>query len=285
VAPNRGHAGRASARLGPQRRRSITGERESSVSSAGLIKGDLAFPSQPVTDRPAHDQLEPDRAEERLLRLDQHDDLREPDSSKPRRKCDQLGLDSDYDYDPLWQKCRELGIAPTFHTGGRSYGERNSPSNFTFNATPYYFGCEADDRMNAVAFGNAMPLGARINAIYSSDVGHFDVVDMRDPLPEAFELVEEGSSPRVISTTSSSATPYGCGAYRTRASSRARRWPGKRADLMRHALNIDVLACPRCSGRLRLIATVEDPGAIRAILDALAESRELTGRAPPLAAG
>ena len=46
---------------------------------------------------------------------------------------DQLGLDSDYDYDPLWQKCRELGIAPTFHTGGRSYGERNSPTNFTFN--------------------------------------------------------------------------------------------------------------------------------------------------------
>jgi hypothetical protein len=59
-------------------------------------------------------------------------------------------------------------------------------------ATPYYFGCEADDRMNAVAFGKMMPLGARINAIYSSDIGHFDVVDMRDPLPEAFELVEDG---------------------------------------------------------------------------------------------
>jgi hypothetical protein len=37
-----------------------------------------------------------------------------------------------------------------------------------------------------------MPLGARINAIYSSDIGHFDVVDMRDPLPEAWELVEDG---------------------------------------------------------------------------------------------
>jgi predicted TIM-barrel fold metal-dependent hydrolase len=230
---------------------------------------------------------------------------------------DQLGIDSEYDYDLLWQKCRELGIAPTFHTGGRSYGERNSPTNFTFNhighfanaghnvakalflggvtrrfpdlrfafleggvgwgcqlfcdliehwerrgakglqnmdptklnrqmlrelvgqygygdigaeldrrdgwpleedfltggmppddyihcqitqkqdwidlyAKPYYFGCEADDRMNAVAFGRTMPLGARINAIYSSDIGHFDVVDMRDPLPEAFELVDDG---------------------------------------------------------------------------------------------
>ena len=46
---------------------------------------------------------------------------------------DQLGLDSDYDYDPVWQKCRELKVAPTFHTGGRSFGLRNTPSNFTFN--------------------------------------------------------------------------------------------------------------------------------------------------------
>lgn len=241
-----------------------------------------------------------------------------PEVARHAQSFDQLGLDSQYDYDPLWQKCRELRIAPTFHTGGRSYGERNSPTNFTFNhighfaaaqhavakalflggvtrrfpevrfafleggvgwgcqlfcdliehwerrgakglqhmnpanlnrqllrelvakygysdiaaeldrrdgwplkeedaltggvplddyhfckinqkqdwidlfATPYYFGCEADDRMNAVAFGKTMPLGARINAIFSSDIGHFDVVDMRDPLPEAHELVEDG---------------------------------------------------------------------------------------------
>jgi len=242
----------------------------------------------------------------------------DPDVARLAQGFDQLGLDSHYDYDPLWQKCRELGIAPTFHTGGRSYGERNSPTNFTFNhighfaaaqhavakalflggvtrrfpdlrfafleggvgwgcqlfcdliehwerrgakglqnmdpakldrkllrelvgkygygdiaaeldrrdgwplkeedamtggvplddyhfckisqkqdwidlfATPYYFGCEADDRLNAVAFGKLMPLGARINALFSSDIGHFDVVDMRDPLPEAYELVEAG---------------------------------------------------------------------------------------------
>jgi predicted TIM-barrel fold metal-dependent hydrolase len=242
----------------------------------------------------------------------------DPDVARLSQGFDQLGLDSAYNYDPLWQKCRELGMAPTFHTGGRSYGERNSPTNFTFNhighfaaaghnvakalflggvtrrfpdlrfafleggvgwgcqlfcdliehwerrgseglqrmdpskldrkllrqmvdkygygdfaaeldrrdgwpmqeedaltggvplddyhfckisrkqdwidlyATPYYFGCEADDRMNAVAFGKTMPLGARINAIFSSDIGHFDVVDMRDPLPEAYELVEDG---------------------------------------------------------------------------------------------
>jgi Putative transposase len=55
--------------------------------------------------------------------------------------------------------------------------------------------------------------------------------------------------------------------------------------LMRRAFGLDVLACPRCGGRLRLIATVEDPEAIRAILTALAASREREGRAPPGAAG
>jgi hypothetical protein len=89
-------------------------------------------------------------------------------------------------------------------------------------ATPYYFGCEADDRMNAVAFGKMMPLGARINALFSSDIGHFDVVDMRDPLPEAYELVEDGHITRAISPTSSSAMRCACGGRRIRGSSRAR---------------------------------------------------------------
>jgi hypothetical protein len=53
------------------------------------------------------------------------------------------------------------------------------------------------------------------------------------------------------------------------------------AALMRRAFDVDVLACRRCSGRLRLIATVEDLEAIRAILAALAASREVAGRAPP----
>ena len=56
------------------------------------------------------------------------------------------------------------------------------------------------------------------------------------------------------------------------------------AALMRRAFDIDVLACPRCGGRLRLLATVDDPDAIRAILTAAAEQREPAGRAPPSAA-
>ena len=59
--------------------------------------------------------------------------------------------------------------------------------------TPFYFGCEADDPSNAWAFNTkGNPLGARLNAIYSSDIGHFDVPDMLGVVPEAYEMVEDG---------------------------------------------------------------------------------------------
>ena len=38
------------------------------------------------------------------------------------------------------------------------------------------------------------------------------------------------------------------------------------AALMRRAFELDVLACPRCGGRLRVIATIEDPRVIRQLL-------------------
>jgi hypothetical protein len=243
----------------------------------------------------------------------------DPESQRFTVWYDVLGIDSPYDYDPVWATCRELGIAPTFHSSASGQGLRNSPSNFVYNhighfaaaghavakgiflggvtrrfpelnfafleggvgwgcqlfgdliehwerrgapalkrmdpdkldrkllldlvdrhgyddiaevlksrdgwpdpnakqltgnraelddfaaceitrkedwvelyAKPYYFGCEADDRMNATAFGRGNPFGSKLNAIYSSDIGHFDVIDFRDPLPEAYELVEDG---------------------------------------------------------------------------------------------
>ena len=55
------------------------------------------------------------------------------------------------------------------------------------------FGCEADDPMNALAFDRRLlPHHARLNAMFASDIGHWDVPDMRDVLPEAWELVEDG---------------------------------------------------------------------------------------------
>ena len=53
------------------------------------------------------------------------------------------------------------------------------------------------------------------------------------------------------------------------------------AQLMQRAFGIDVLACPRCAGRLRLVATVEDPQAVRAILESLGVAAEAPRPAPP----
>ena len=241
-----------------------------------------------------------------------------PDAASLVEWYDVVGLDSPHDYDPVWQKCRELRIAPSFHNGARSILLRNSPSNFCYNhighfasaghalckalffggitprfsdlnfcfleggvawgaslyadlighwekrnpeglentkpgnldrarlldlATKYgreavvdlvrrgeglddngdgtggvadlddysrcgigskqdlldrfaprfYFGCEADDPTNAWAFNRKMsPMGARLNTLFSSDIGHFDVPDMTEVVPEAYELVEHG---------------------------------------------------------------------------------------------
>ncbi|HYK64825.1 MAG TPA: amidohydrolase family protein, partial [Patescibacteria group bacterium] len=233
---------------------------------------------------------------------------------------DMLALDSEHDYDPVWAKCLELGVAPTFHTVSKGVGTRASVSNAVYNhighfgaageavckalflggvthrfpklkfafleggvgwacslysdlvghwkkrnpaaladvdpanlnrelmeqlfhryggeaiaakltrwnpegeaysprtADPdaslddfqacgieraeqirdlfiphFYFGCEADDPANAWAFSaKANPYGAHLNAVFGSDIGHFDVPDMTDVLPEAWELVEHG---------------------------------------------------------------------------------------------
>jgi predicted TIM-barrel fold metal-dependent hydrolase len=241
----------------------------------------------------------------------------DPDTARFAVWYDVLGLDSDYDYDPVWQKCQEVGIAPTFHSAASNQGLRLSPTNFCYNhighfaaaghavakaiflggvtrrfpnlrfafleggvgwasmlfgdllehwerrnakalermnperldraqlmslvekygygdmaralrerdgwpdpelrntggvenlddfaacqitkkedwrelyVNPFFFGCEADDRANRFAFDKGNPFGARFNAIFSSDIGHFDVIDMRHPLPEAYELVED----------------------------------------------------------------------------------------------
>ena len=57
----------------------------------------------------------------------------------------------------------------------------------------FFFGSESDDRTIAAAFNDkANPLGVKINAIYSSDVGHWDVPDLTAPLAESWDLVREG---------------------------------------------------------------------------------------------
>jgi len=241
-----------------------------------------------------------------------------PEAARLVEWYDPIAIDSAYDYEPVWQKLRELKIAPSFHNGARSILLRNSPSNFCYNhighfasaseamakaiflggvtrrfpelnfafleggagwacslyadlighwekrkrdalentnparldragilalaekyaspavidavrrgeglddngdgtggvedlddysrckitrkddfkdlyVKPFYFGCEADDPINAWAFNRkANPMHVRLNAFFSSDIGHFDVPDMTEVVPEAYELVEHG---------------------------------------------------------------------------------------------
>jgi predicted TIM-barrel fold metal-dependent hydrolase len=228
---------------------------------------------------------------------------------------DCFGIDSPYDYDPVWKRCCELGIAPTSHSGPIGWGTRRSVSRHQYNqiggfaeggeallkalwfggvtrrfpklnfgfleggvawaaslytrmldhwkkrnaeaiqlldparldqklfgelidryghariqtyrdalvrdalwsqnpdqlddwrdcgvrsaeelaqqfVPRFYFGCEGDDHMTALAFDTRKnPYGAKLRAMLGSDIGHFDVVDMREVLLEAWELVEEG---------------------------------------------------------------------------------------------
>ena len=57
----------------------------------------------------------------------------------------------------------------------------------------FFFGCEADDASIPLAFSRATnPRGAVLQPVIGSDLGHWDVSDMREVIPEACELLDEG---------------------------------------------------------------------------------------------
>jgi predicted TIM-barrel fold metal-dependent hydrolase len=55
-------------------------------------------------------------------------------------------------------------------------------------ARPFYFGCEADDPMTALAFDERLDM--RLKPLFGSDISHFDVVDASETVEEAWELVD-----------------------------------------------------------------------------------------------
>jgi len=85
-----------------------------------------------------------------------------------------------------------------------------------------------------------------------------------------------GAPEPTASTAPLAAGPDGAG---VKSSPRAWTW----AALMHRAFAIDVLACPHCGGRLRLIATLHDPVVIRKLLAHLgmARSGPSPGPVPP----
>ena len=88
------------------------------------------------------------------------------------------------------------------------------------------------------------------------------------------DVTEQSPSP--------TAAPAAGGSTRTASpegQARRRSW----AELLRHMFALDVLACPRCGGRMRVIATIEDPAVIRRILThlGLPVDQSVPARAPP----
>jgi predicted TIM-barrel fold metal-dependent hydrolase len=55
------------------------------------------------------------------------------DATKAAWYVDTLALDSPYNYDPFWQRCVDLGVAVTQHSGSGRWSDRGSISNFTYN--------------------------------------------------------------------------------------------------------------------------------------------------------
>ena len=75
-------------------------------------------------------------------------------------------------------------------------------------ARQFFFGCEADDRSVYRALdGRGNPFGLRLNAIFSSDIGHWDVPDLSRVVLESRRLVERGL---LITATSCSRARSGC---------------------------------------------------------------------------
>lgn len=61
-----------------------------------------------------------------------------PDAGPKALWLDTFCLDSEHDYDPVWAKCVELTVAPTFHFGGMGWGSRTSISNYMYNHIGYF---------------------------------------------------------------------------------------------------------------------------------------------------
>jgi predicted TIM-barrel fold metal-dependent hydrolase len=60
------------------------------------------------------------------------------DPQKAAWYCDTIALDSPYDYDPFWQRCVDLGVAVTQHSGSGRWSDRASISNFTYNHVGHF---------------------------------------------------------------------------------------------------------------------------------------------------
>ena len=88
---------------------------------------------------------------------------------------------------------KEPGVDPDFIDDWKALDAHSCEDIRDLFIDNFYFGCEADDAMNYTAFNaKANKFGAKLKAMFSSDLGHWDVVDFGDVLDEAYEQTEKG---------------------------------------------------------------------------------------------
>ena len=99
---------------------------------------------------------------------------------------DTLGLDSEYDYDPVWKKCIEIGVAPTFHSSVQGYGLHSSLTNMVYNHIGH-FGAAGEAVCKSLFLGGVIARFPRMRAafleggvswgcrLYADLIGHWKV--------------------------------------------------------------------------------------------------------------
>jgi predicted TIM-barrel fold metal-dependent hydrolase len=61
-----------------------------------------------------------------------------PEAARFAWRADTFGIDSEHDYDPVWARCRELGVVPSFHGPGEGSTFHDSISNPVYNHVGHF---------------------------------------------------------------------------------------------------------------------------------------------------
>ena len=167
----------------------------------------------------------------------------QPEASKLLEWYDVIGLDSPYDYDPVWRKCLELRVAPSFHNGARSILLRNSPSNFCYNHIGH-FASAGEAVAKALFLGGVTRRFPALNfafleggvgwasMLYADLIGHWEkrnrqAIDRTNPgkldVGKLHELARKYGSPAVAEATRTPRSPAASRTSTTTSGARSRR--------------------------------------------------------------
>ena len=61
-----------------------------------------------------------------------------PEAARYAFWLDTYAVESEYDYDPVWAKCVELKVAPTFHSLGTGLGSFTTTTSFMYNHVGHF---------------------------------------------------------------------------------------------------------------------------------------------------